>query len=133
MADGDGNGRRITVSEETLRLALSEMELRLRIYFDGQLQHKAERNDLTELARKLDALDRGDFTPVHERALEAFIEQRAAVEADRGWTKRERVMGVIAILLSILTLIGSIYFGVRAAAQSVNHGGDAPVTTLEKP
>lgn len=121
MADGDG--QRITVSESTLRAALAEMELRLRVYFDEQLKHKAEQGDFAVLASSVNALDRGDFTPVHERALTEFIDNHLSQQADRGWTARERRLGVVAILLTALMFAASVYFGVRAASA---HGTAPP-------
>ena len=112
----DGEGQRISVSESTLRAALAEMELRLRVYFDEQLKHKAEKGDVAILAQSVNALDRGDFTPVHERALTDFIDNHLSQQADRGWTARERRLGVVAILLTVLMFASSIYFGVRAAS-----------------
>ena len=121
MADGDG--QRISVSESTLRAALAEMELRLRVYFDEQLKHKAEQGDYAILAAQVNALDRGDFTPIHERALTEFIDNHLSQQADRGWTARERRLGVVAILLTALMLMASVYFGVRAAST---HGSAEP-------
>ncbi len=122
MSNG-GDSPRISVSESTLRAALAEMELRLRVYFDEQLKHKAEQSDYVILASAVNALDRGDFTPVHNRALADFIDNHLSQQADRGWTARERRLGVVAILLTVLAIASSIFFGARAASA---HASPAP-------
>jgi hypothetical protein len=131
MAD---DGHRISISEERLRLALAEqaaaqklalveMELRLKTYMDDMGKQKADRADFILMSARVDELDRGDFTPVHGRALEAFIDNHLSQQADRGWTARERRLGVVAILLTVLMFASSLYFGVRAASV---HGSAAP-------
>lgn len=109
---------RLTVSREALRADLAEMELRLRIYFDEQLKHKADAAPVAELALKLDALDRGDFTQVHRRALTEFVESVTQRRIDRGWTARERIFGAVAILVAVLSLVFSVYTGVTAAGAA---------------
>jgi hypothetical protein len=99
---------RITVSRDALRADLAEMELRLRLYFDERLNHKADSGALAEYALRLDKLDRGEFTDVHRRALEEFVDDHLRDRADRGWSRRERWFGVISIAGTIAMLLLSI-------------------------
>lgn len=95
---------RITVSRDALRADLAEMELRLRLYFDERLNHKADTGALAELALKFDRLDRGEFTEAHRRALDEFVDRRLDVRADAGWTRRERWAGIAATLIGVVSL-----------------------------
>lgn len=122
MAESESGGHRITLSEERLRLALSEVEWRIRAHFDERMNQidraKADVGVVADLAKQVDSLDRGDFTDVHKRALTAFIDDHRTQEEDAGWTRRERALGVFAVLLSAIMLFASIYFGVRAATKT---------------
>lgn len=114
---------RISVSESTLRAALAEMELRLRIYFDDQLKHKADAAPFIELYARVDALDRGDFTKVHRRALIELIEEQGVTQAEKTWTGRERVFGAIAVLIAILSFAFTVY----VATASANSGDSTSI------
>jgi len=96
---------RITVSRDALRADLAEMELRLRVYFDEQLKHKADAGHVAEMALKLDSLDRGDFSPVHERALQEFVEGVIDKQLDRSWSRRERGMAVMSAFIAVVTFL----------------------------
>lgn len=117
---------RITVSRDALRADLAEMELRLRVYFDSQLVHKADAGMVAELALRVDGLDRGDFTDVHRRALTDFVEGVTQQRIDRGWTARERLLGVVSIAIAVLAFGLSVYTGLKSA-----HSAGAPPTTQE--
>jgi hypothetical protein len=91
----DDTPRTVTVSREALRADLAEMELRLRIYFDDQLKHKADVGAFTDVALRFDRLDRGEWTDTHRRALVDLIENITQGESDRSWSRRERVMGIL--------------------------------------
>lgn len=106
---------RITVSRDALRADLAEMELRLRVYFDEQLRHKADNGTFMELALKVDALDRGDFTPVHRRALEELVEEKLAGNAATAWSGKQKVMAAVSFgtalvwtSLSFILVIGKV-------------------------
>lgn len=114
MAD---EGARLTLSEERLHRALAEMELRLRIYFDDQLKHKADTTPVLELQSDVRALNRGDWPPAFRRALAEFVEEQGVVSSDRAWTARERIMGAFAVLLSVIALVSSLYFSSQAGAS----------------
>lgn len=140
MAD---DGHRISISEERLRLALSEMqvlqklaltemELRLKAYMDDLGKTKADRADFVIVQAKVDSLDRGDFTPVHVRALEAFIDSHLEQAADKGWTARERRLGVMAVCLTIVSIIIGIYFAQRGAPTSAG-GAQTAYMHMEVP
>lgn len=105
----DQSPKRLSISEEVLKLQLSEMELRLRIFFSEQLGKKADDVDVRMLAAKVDALDRGDFTPVHARALSEFIKKEAASATAGAWTKRERLVMVIGVVLTLLMFSLNLY------------------------
>lgn len=115
MADGE---TRISVSEEKLNLALAQMELRLRIYFDEQLKSKQDTGPFALLALTVDKLDRGDFTPVHERALTDFIESVLDEKTDRGWNTRERLFMTIGVIATVISLALSIYVTTSVATAS---------------
>jgi hypothetical protein len=112
--------QRISISEERLKRNLAEMELRLRVYFDERIndirETKASATDLALLAVKVDALDRGDFTDVHRRALTEFIEEHGAQQEGRIWTRNERWFGAIGIFIAVVMATVSIYFGLQATA-----------------
>lgn len=105
---------RISLSEARLEAALAAMELRLRVYFDEQLKNKAAATDLLVLKAQVDALDRGDFTEVHRRALTEFINEHRAEREGQVWTRNERWFGAIAVFLSALAVAASIFFGIRS-------------------
>lgn len=106
---------RISLSEARLEAALAAMELRLRVYFDEQLKNKAAATDFLVLKAQVDALDRGDFTEVHRRALTEFINDHQSEREGRAWTRNERWFGAIAILISVIAVAASIYFGATAS------------------
>lgn len=99
---------RISVSRDALRADLAEMELRLRLYFDERLNHKTDTGVFSEYALRLDKLDRGEFTEVHRRALAAFVADQLASRSERGWTRKERWLGVLSVAGTIAMLILSI-------------------------
>lgn len=121
---------RITVSRELLRAELSEMELRLRIYFDEQLKHKvdAERVDKLEhdfvllqrtallqegpIAQEVAAntmalkrLNDGEFTKSQILTLEDVIDERLAERAKNSWTLRERKVTLLSLAVSVLVVV----------------------------
>jgi hypothetical protein len=97
---------RISVSRDALRAELSEMELRLRIYFDDQLKHKADSAMVLEFALKFVSLVRGVFSVVLKRALESLVDDHLGERAATTWTRRERVLASLSgmVALSMLTL-----------------------------
>ncbi len=95
---------RINVSRDALRADLAEMELRLRLYFDEQLRHKADAIPVYKMSDKLDALDRGDFTPVHRRALVELFESLVDGHNETSWTWRERVLAVTSTAVTVMSL-----------------------------
>lgn len=96
---------RITVSRDALRADLAEMELRLRLYFDDQLRHKADAGPVYELIAKVDALDRGDFTESHRRALVELITAQTAERQAAAWSWRERAMAVVSAAVTLASLL----------------------------
>lgn len=101
---------RITVSRDALRADLAEMELRLRIFLEDRLNHKADQIDVTELALKLDKFEQGEFTVAQTRSIEEVINGRMSSKDDKSWTNRERIMGVVSLLTAISMLIISVAF-----------------------
>jgi hypothetical protein len=101
----DPENHRLSLSEERLRLALSELELRLRVYFDEQLAHKADKATMIRIEHEVEALDRGDFTKVHQRALRDFILTTLAEGGADKWRRWQRVMAVCAILIAACSFI----------------------------
>jgi hypothetical protein len=106
---------RISVSRDALRAELAEMELRLRVYFDEQLKHKAENTYVLDIAHKLDRIDRGEFTEVHERAIAARIDRRLGEKSATVWTARER----LAAATTAVTAVGTLALYLLVAV----HGG----------
>ena len=109
----DDQPSRITVSRDALRADLAEMELRLRLYFDDQLRYKADRGAFLDVALKLDQLDRGDWTPVHKRALIELIEEQTAARSDKGWATKERVIAVASALTGMIAFVLSTTIALR--------------------
>lgn len=97
----NGDSPRLSISEEKLKLLLGEMEWRLKTFFNEQLNRKAEAADMARLEKKLDALDRGDFTPVHQRALRDFFECFLAEGGDSKWKGVQRFITVVSLLISL--------------------------------
>lgn len=112
----EDRNQRVSVSRDTLRAELAEMELRLRAFLDDQLRHKADQAMVVELALKVDAQSRGDFTEAQKRALDERIESYIDGQADRDWTHRDRLMTV----LSILTAVGMLVLSLAAALHGVS-------------
>jgi hypothetical protein len=98
-------GHRLSISEERLRYNLSELEWRLRAYFDEQLRHKADIATVEEVKQHIRALERGDFTPSAQRALTDIIESTLAGEGDSKWKGWQRIISVCAIMVAICSFI----------------------------
>lgn len=121
MAD-ETTPNRINVSRDALRADLAEMELRLRVYFDNQLQHKADKSELAglivrvnDLEKSRQARDRGDFTHAQSRAIASLAQEQADLRTDRGWTSRERAFAVVGLFITLSAL--------ALSAFSAFHGG----------
>jgi hypothetical protein len=119
----DSPDKPITVSRSDLRADLAEMELRLRIYFDDQLKNKADRADVLENTGILRAINRGEFSPAHERAVEEIVVTTLAEKSDKGWTARERIFMVVGILVAVISLALSAYVSLAAAQTPAPQGG----------
>jgi hypothetical protein len=119
---------RITISEERLKLALAEMELRLRVYFDEQLKHKADQGDFVQISLAVNNIVRGDFSPSHRRGLVSVVEDVIESRSSQGWTRRERLFAYVAVVVTILTFGMGLY--VTASNASASSG--PPPTTLEE-
>lgn len=116
MSEMEGNPKRLSISEETLRLQLAELELRLRIFFAEQLERKANASDMAANLTRLDALERGDFTPAFQRSLHAQVVQEAADSSGTMWTKRERMIMVVGAVVTVLMLSLNAYVVYSASA-----------------
>lgn len=121
--DMEGHPRRLSISEETLRLQLAELELRLRIFFAEQLEKKANAIDVAANSARLDALERGDFTPAFTRAVHEQVVAEAFSSSGTVWTRRERMVMVIGLVVTIIMLSLNAY----VVYQST--GFDAPAST----
>lgn len=113
MAEDSNN--RISISEERLRAALAEMELRLRIWLDEQLKHKADTATLLEVVRRVgdlevnrQARDRGELTQAQVLFIDDRIDERAATRTSQGWSSRERWMAVASVLIAAAMFVLSI-------------------------
>lgn len=120
--------KRVTVSRDALRADLAEMELRLRVYFDDQLKHKADSATVSELALKMDKLDRGEWTEVHRRALEELIKGQERRESDKSWTSRERTFGVAVVIMTLISLVASLWFSTHSASAQTQ--SSTPITSV---
>lgn len=108
--------KRLTISEETLRLQLAELELRLRIFFSEQLEKKASHEEFVKLREEFDRLNRGDFAPAHKRALINVVDEEMDVSSTHTWTKRERLVMVLGITLTAFMLLLNVYIVSSASA-----------------
>ena len=124
--------KRVTVSRDALRADLAEMELRLRVYFDSQLQHKADAGTVTELTLKLDKLDRGEWTEVHRRALEELIKGQERKESDKSWTSRERTIGVLVVIMTLVSLVASLWFSTHPTSAQVQKSATPTVSVAHE-
>lgn len=124
---------RLSLSEERLRAALAEMELRLRIYFDEQLKHKADQSQVLLNTALLSSIDRGEFSPSHRRALAEFIDEHMSEKRDEGWTATQRIMGVVGICFVIFSFTLSFYVAVGKAALEGIRGDNPPAQIEEDP
>ncbi len=118
MAGETPEPRTVTVSRDALRADLAEMELRLRVYFDDQLRHKADMSVVAEHALALDRLGRGEFTKAQTQAIEGIIALTFTEKTDRGWTTRERYFGVLTIFVAL----GSFLLAILAATHGWSGG-----------
>lgn len=99
MADEIPN--RISVSRDALRAELAEMELRLRIYFDEQLKHKASAAEFAEMHLRFIARERGEFTDAQISAIRGLAHEAARVRSDAEWTPRQRLFGAASALACV--------------------------------
>lgn len=109
MSETEHKPMRLSISEETLRLQLAELELRLRIFFAEQLEKKANAVDVAANTARLDALERGDFTPAFQRSLHEEVVKEAMESSGTVWTKRERMVMVIGLIVTVIMLSLNAY------------------------
>lgn len=109
MSEIEHKPMRLSISEETLRLQLAELELRLRIFFAEQLEKKANAVDVAANTARLDALERGDFTPAFQRSLHEEVVKEAMESSGTVWTKRERMVMVIGLIVTVIMLSLNAY------------------------
>ena len=114
---------RISVSRDALRADLAEMELRLRLYFDEQLRGKADTVELLRLSALMNQMDSGNFSPALKRSLEDVIEGAITAKTDRGWTKRERLFGVLAVIVMLVSFTFTVYTFTSARLSAPNSIG----------
>lgn len=100
----EGHPRRLSISEETLRLQLAELELRLRIFFAEQLEKKANALDLELLKDRATAVESGVLTPAMRRSMVELIEEENDRSATSTWTSRERLVMVVGMLVTVAML-----------------------------
>jgi len=116
VATADDNPR-ITVSRDALRADLAEMELRLRVYFDEQLKHKADASTVAANSQQLQDLRRGDFSPAFRRTIEEIAIDAMNERTDAGWTSRQRLIAVVAICVAVLSLLTTLYAVTHASPK----------------
>ena len=112
---GDETPSRINVSRDALRAELAEMELRLRIYFDDRLSHKAEASELVTLRLVVDKLERGEWNDAQRRSILAQVRDHIDTTSDRAWTRRDQFFTLLGVALASCSLF--IYILVAS------HGG----------
>ncbi len=93
------------------------MELRLRLYFDERLSTKADAAQLTKLAGEMTDVRRGEFTDAFRRAIVSIVEDTQDELTDRGWTRRERMIGVVAMVLAIVSFAFTVYVSTSSASS----------------
>lgn len=108
---------RITVSRDALRADLAEMELRLRLYFDERLSTKADAVTQVRLESQMADMRRGEFTDAFRRSIVSIVEDTQEELTDRGWTRRERMIGVIAMILAIVSFAFTVYVSTSSASS----------------
>ena len=101
MADDTPASNRISVSRDALRAELAEMELRLRIYFDEQLKHKASAAEFAELSLRFMARERGEFTDAQVASMRTIARDIAKAADDAEWTPRQRLFGAASALACV--------------------------------
>lgn len=111
------NGERISISRDALRAELAELELRL-------IDKLAAKIDVERLAGRVDTLEknalRRDDTEYSRLKIELdLVKQKALAPKDidtavanalqnkeaRGWTNRERWIGVVLFLITVSTFV----------------------------
>lgn len=118
---------RITVSRDALRADLAEMELRLRLYFDERLSTKAEAASLERLSGQMIDVRRGEFTDAFKRAIVGIVEETQDELSDKGWTRRERLIGILAMILAVVSFAFTVYVSTSSAsAQATPSSMEAP-------
>lgn len=145
MANGGESQDRISISHATLRAELAELELRLTKAITAGLSQKADVSHVTSLElrlstlerdsvrqddalrREMSALSRGQLPVAVERSVDERIEDALVAHTDKGWTARERVFGVIAIVVAVLSLALATYVA-SANAKAAKSG--APASAL---
>jgi hypothetical protein len=107
--DGDNE----QLSAGTLRAELALLELRIVTQLDERLRHKADAATVLPLLTRIEAIDRGDFSPSLKRALADFVEERAVAATGQRWTRRERLMGVIGTCVFLFGFLMSLAINLR--------------------
>jgi hypothetical protein len=112
--------KQVSVSRDALRADLAEMELRLRIYFDEQLKHKADAAEVIEHSLTLSRFAKGEFTQAQVLTMEDIVETVLTERTTRGWTTRERWFGVLTVIIAVVSFI--------LALSAASHGS-LPIAT----
>lgn len=127
--DDSTSSDRISVSRDALRADLAEMELRLRTYFDLQLKGKADTSQVNMNTGQIQEMRRGEFTPALKRSIEELVADTVGALAERGWTSKQRILGVVAVCVSVCSLALAIYVSLNSAIN----GQQVPTpTTVRK-
>lgn len=123
---------RISVSRDALRADLAEMELRLRIFLEDQLRQKADAATVAENSRLLLAFGRGEFTPAQQASIRVLAAAQTTADQDKGWTRKQRIGGLIAITVTVLSFLTSVSLGLTTLLRESAPAAPA-VTTTEVP
>lgn len=113
--------RRLSISEETLRLQLAELELRLRIFFAEQLEKKASADEVRDGIKRITALESGDLTPAMRRSVIELVSDEGTKSDSASWTRRERFVMVVGLSVTLLMLLLSAYVVYHTASPEITN------------
>jgi hypothetical protein len=104
--DAPGNGR-ISVSQETLRAELAEMELRLIKSIGEQIADKASQEELRALRHDVRNLEAQ--VPLQGRITAEFLDVQKEVQGLRAW--QAKIIGGLAVISMVVGVLASYATG----------------------
>lgn len=125
----DEQRERISVSRDTLRAELAEMELRLKSYISMELDKKAGVEIVKGLTDNLEKVKAGEFSPAMLLAIQDQIDKNWRGRVKANWSTKEKVMAFVTVTATVITLIFTAIYTIHTLKPVSIH---TPTTDISK-